>query len=268
MVEVRAAPESSAPPTYVERRPRGSPEAGSRHVPDSPPGPRDQATLEAEIEQRVQARIAGCTRRRPMYHPTKRALDLVVAVPVLVVALPLMALIALVIRLESGGPAVFRQRRVGQGGRTITFYKFRTMRSDARTRFPELYATSFTEADFQRGYYKPAADPRNTRFGAFIRKLTLDELPNLFNVVKGEVSLVGPRPELPEYLRFYRDDQLQKFTVPSGITGLAQVSGRNNLTIQEQIDADLTYVERCSLLEDVRLLTRTLVSVLGRVGAE
>jgi lipopolysaccharide/colanic/teichoic acid biosynthesis glycosyltransferase len=202
------------------------------------------------------------------YRFAKRTLDLVVAVAGLIVTAPVMAVVAVAIRLESPGPAVFRQRRVGRGGREFTFYKFRTMFADARERFPELYDYTFSRGELETMYYKPANDPRRTRVGAFLRRTTLDELPNLFNLLRGDVSLVGPRPELPEMVRYYRPDQLAKFSVQSGITGLAQVSGRNNLTVQEQIDLDVVYASRPTLWGDVRILGRTVVAVVRQIGAE
>jgi lipopolysaccharide/colanic/teichoic acid biosynthesis glycosyltransferase len=202
------------------------------------------------------------------YAFTKRALDITVAVVGLLVTAPIMVAIAVALRLESPGRAVFRQRRVGQDGREFSFYKFRTMFADAKERFPELYDYTFSEHEFSTMYYKPAKDPRNTRVGTFLRKTTLDELPNLFNVLMGQVSLVGPRPELPEIVRYYRPDQLAKFAVKSGITGLAQVSGRNRLTVQEQIDLDVAYACRPSLGFDLRILGRTVVAVVRQIGAE
>ena len=202
------------------------------------------------------------------YAGLKRTFDIVVGSAALVLSLPAIALIAVLIRMQSPGPPIFRQQRVVQGGRTITFYKFRTMYVDAPQRFPQLYAYDTTVDRFAASYYKPAEDPRNTPLGGRIRKLTLDELPNLFNVVRGEVSLVGPRPELPEYLAYYTDEQLLKFTVPAGITGLAQVSGRNELTVKAQIDADLDYVRRRSFWFDLHLIGRTVTAIVGRAGAQ
>jgi len=226
-------------------------------------------TLEDEIRRRVAEAIAAHPQRpRPVYELSKRTIDVVVAATLLFVTWPLIAALALIIRLESRGAAVFRQRRVGRDGEVLRFCKFRTMYTDARERFPELYDYTFTAEEFATSFYKPSVDPRNTPFGRALRTTTLDELPNLFNVLKGDVSLVGPRPELPELVRYYTPEQLLKFSVKSGITGLAQVSGRNNLTIQEQIAADLEYVERCSILYDLRLIGRTAVMVLKRVGAE
>jgi len=206
--------------------------------------------------------------RSVVYRVAKRTLDLAIGIPALLLSLPVQAVIAVVLRLESPGPAIFRQWRVGQDGRLIRFYKFRTMYIDARERFPEAYRYAFSDEEFQRKYYKPVQDARNTRFGAWLRRSTLDELPNLFNVVKGNVSLVGPRPELVEYVSYYTPRQLTKFTVKSGVTGLAQCAGRNTLSIQQQIEHDVEYVRRMSFWFDVRLLGRTFVAVLKREGAE
>jgi lipopolysaccharide/colanic/teichoic acid biosynthesis glycosyltransferase len=233
------------------------------------PAPNTDESIEAYIERRVAEVLASAdVRPRRIYEVTKRLLDVVVASTLLVITSPIIAVLSLIIRTESDGPAVFRQRRVGQHGKIIRFYKFRTMYVDAKERFPELYDYTFTEEQFRTSYYKPSVDPRNTPFGRQLRKTTLDELPNLFNVLKGDVSLVGPRPELPELIQYYTAAQLMKFSVKSGITGVAQTSGRNNLTIQQQIDADLEYVRRRSFLYDLRLIGRTLVMVVKRVGAE
>lgn len=233
------------------------------------PGPTDPALLEAEVLHLVTAALnARVVGSRRAYQVAKRTLDIAVSAVLLLVVLPVIAVLGLIIRIQSPGPALFRQRRVGRGGRVIRFYKFRTMYSDARERFPDLYDYTFTPEQFATSYYKPSVDPRNTPFGRALRKTTLDELPNLFNVIRGDVSLVGPRPELVELVRYYTPEQLLKFSVPSGVTGLAQVSGRNNLSIQQQIDLDLEYVRRRSFLYDLHLIARTAVMVIRRVGAE
>jgi lipopolysaccharide/colanic/teichoic acid biosynthesis glycosyltransferase len=224
--------------------------------------------LEAFVHRRIAAALAAApARRRPAYAAAKRVLDIAVAAALLALTAPVIAVVAVVIRVESPGPAVFRQRRVVRSGRVVWFYKFRTMYADARERHAELYEHRFGAAGFAGSYYKPADDPRNTPFGRALRRTTLDELPNLVNVLRGEVSLVGPRPELPGLVAFYTPDQLAKFSVKAGITGLAQVSGRNNLTIGEQIEADLEYVRRRSFTYDLWLLARTAWSVVARVGA-
>lgn len=204
---------------------------------------------------------------RPLYDAAKRALDLVVAAVLLVLLAPVMAIIAICIRLDSPGPVIFRQVRVGQGGRTFTFYKFRSMYADARERFPELFEVHCVDGQADTLFYKRPDDPRVTRVGRFLRMTSLDELPNLINVLRGEMSLVGPRPELLEFICYYRRDQLVKFSVRSGVTGHAQTSGRGTLSVQAQIEADLEYVARQSMWFDLVILMRTVKLVILGVGA-
>ena len=205
--------------------------------------------------------------RGPLFRAAKRTMDLTIGLPALILVAPVIALIALLIRLDSPGPAIFNQQRVGRNGELIRFYKFRTMYVDAQERFPELYEYEYTAEQLEHAYYKGQVDPRNTRMGGWLRKTTLDELPNLINVVRGNVSLVGPRPELKEMVRYYRPLELSKFTVKSGITGLAQCTGRNNLTVRQQIAADVRYVEDQSLWLDTKILFLTAWSVLRSEGA-
>ena len=205
--------------------------------------------------------------RGPLFRAAKRTMDLTIGLPALILVAPVIALIALLIRLDSPGPALFKQQRVGRNGVLIRFYKFRTMYVDAQERFPELYEYEYTAEQLEHAYYKGQVDPRNTRMGGWLRKTTLDELPNLINVVRGNVSLVGPRPELKEMVRYYRPLELSKFTVKSGITGLAQCTGRNNLTVRQQIAADVRYVEDQSLWLDTKILFLTAWSVLRSEGA-
>jgi lipopolysaccharide/colanic/teichoic acid biosynthesis glycosyltransferase len=203
----------------------------------------------------------------PRYRLMQRARDLVGGVALLVLTLPLQAAIAALVAADSPGPVIFRQLRVGEGGRLFVFYKFRTMYSDARERFPELYAYEYTADQVDTMTFKLPFDPRLTRVGRHLRRTSLDELPNLINVVRGEMSLVGPRPEIPEMVPYYRADQLAKFSVKPGLTGLAQVSGRNILRFQQTIAADLEYVQTRSLRLDLRLLAKTALVVLLRAGA-
>ena len=137
----------------------------------------------------------------------------------------------------------------------------------ARQRFPELYAYQFADGEFDQSFYKLADDPRNTRVGRWLRRTTLDELPNLLNVLAGDLSLVGPRPDLPELVRHYKSDELSCLTVKAGLTGLAQVSGRSLLTVRERLTLDQRYVANQSLALDVRILARTATVVLAREGA-
>lgn len=228
-----------------------------------------EETIEDQVRRRSRlAKVVVQPNPSPIYRFCKRGLDLLIAVPAVLLALPVIALMCLIIRIESPGPAIFRQYRVGQGGKLIKFYKFRTMYSDAKERWPELYQYRFNEDELENLYYKDEVDPRNTRFGAWIRRTTLDELPNLFNVVIGNVSLVGPRPELKEMVQYYTPEQLAKFSVKSGITGLAASTGRNKLTVVEQITADVEYVANQSMLFDIRIILRTAWKVLRGEGAE
>jgi lipopolysaccharide/colanic/teichoic acid biosynthesis glycosyltransferase len=201
------------------------------------------------------------------YAATKRTFDLIAGSLLLMLATPFILMLAIAIRIDSPGPAVFSQERIGRGGRRFVFHKFRTMWIDARERLPELYTYRFTADEIERMYFKHADDPRLTRFGRVLRRTSLDELPNLINVVKGDMSLVGPRPEIPEMVTYYHDDQLQKFWVKPGVTGLAQINGRNILRFQQTIAFDLEYVAGRSLLLDLKILAKTPLVVFRMWGA-
>lgn len=196
-----------------------------------------------------------------------RTLDIVVSACALLIGLPVMLLLALMIRIDTPGPALFRQQRVGRGGRPFTFYKFRTMYADARKRFPELYYYQYSDQEVQTLCFKLKNDPRLTPVGRWLRRTTLDELPNFINVLRGEMSLVGPRPEIPEMLPYYSEQQLRKFAVKPGATGLAQINGRGHLTLQQTIAFDLEYCERRSLGLDLWVLLMTVKACLFGKGA-
>lgn len=201
------------------------------------------------------------------YAIAKRVTDVVVSALLIVLTLPVMFLLWLLVRLDSRGPAIFRQDRVGKDGRVFRFYKFRTMYVDARERFPDLYAYDYSPEDVETMFFKLPHDPRLTRVGRRLRRTSLDELPNLLCVLLGRMTLVGPRPEIPEMVAYYSDAQLAKFSVKPGLTGLAQVSGRNILRFQETIAADLTYVENRSFRHDIVILLRTVKAVILMMGA-
>lgn len=191
----------------------------------------------------------------------KRGFDVVVAAVVLaVLAVPLL-LVALAIKVTSRGPAMFRQERVGLGGEPFTLYKFRTMRVGAED---ELTQALGGEAGV---YYKPKVDPRVTPLGRFLRRYSVDEFPQLLNVFKGDMSLVGPRPQVPLEVQQYDAALRRRLLVKPGLTGLWQVSGRNDLPLDESVRLDLYYVENWTLLSDVGLLGRTFRAVLRREGA-
>ena len=174
----------------------------------------------------------------------KRLLDLAVTIPALVLLAPVLALVTLLVRLKLGAPVLFRQERAGRHGRPFTLIKFRTM-TDARDEQGELLADA----------------ERLTPFGRFLRRASLDELPQLVNVLRGEMSLVGPRPLYPAYLAQYTPEQNRRHDVPPGITGLAQVRGRNASLFSERLRHDVEYVDTLSLWLDCRILLRTVYLV-------
>jgi lipopolysaccharide/colanic/teichoic acid biosynthesis glycosyltransferase len=172
-----------------------------------------------------------------------RALDVTVAVAALAVTAPLMALAAVAIRLESRGPVLYRQRRVGRHGQPFQLWKLRTMVPKAET--------------MGAGVYVLEGDPRITRVGRMLRRFSLDELPNLVNVLRGEMAIVGPRPTVQEQVDRYTERQRRRLEVKPGITGWAQVNGRTSLPWPERIELDVWYVEHRSLWLDLRILAKT-----------
>jgi len=185
-------------------------------------------------------------------YPGKRVLDVTVAGGALIVSAPLLALAALLIRLESPGHPIYRQRRVGRDGRPFEVYKLRTMVAGAEV--------------MGAGLAVDAGDERITRVGALLRRGSIDELPNLVNVVLGEMSLVGPRPTVQVQVDRYTEHQRRRLTVRPGITGWAQVHGRASLPWHERIELDLFYIEHASLRLDLRILWLTARMVLGGQG--
>jgi lipopolysaccharide/colanic/teichoic acid biosynthesis glycosyltransferase len=179
----------------------------------------------------------------------KRAFDVVVSLALLIVLAPLLLATALGVRLSSPGPAIFAQTRAGRGGRPFTLYKFRSM-----------HIAPATSIETSRH------DPRVFRFGRFIREFHIDELPQLWNVLVGDMSLVGPRPTVPEQVARYTSRERGRLRVRPGLTGLAQVSGNNELPWERRIEVDLEYVRRAGLRTDLAILARTVRTVLRREG--
>jgi lipopolysaccharide/colanic/teichoic acid biosynthesis glycosyltransferase len=196
-----------------------------------------------------------------------RLVEVCVVSIALIVLSPLALFIALIIRLGTPGPALFRQERVGLNLKPFLFCKFRTLYADARERFPKLYSYKYTQDQISILKFKLEKDPRVTPQGEWLRRSTLDELPNFWNVLTGEMALVGPRPEIPEMLPYYKGEMLKKFSVRPGITGLAQVSGRGRLTFLETVRYDLEYVEHRSQWLDLKILYLTVIKIFLRDGA-
>jgi exopolysaccharide biosynthesis polyprenyl glycosylphosphotransferase len=193
----------------------------------------------------------------------KRATDLVITSVGLVVISPLLLLIALAIKLQDGGPVIFKQTRVGRGGELFTMLKFRSMVTDAEARRQDLQALN----EGNGALFKLSHDPRITRLGRFLRAFSLDELPQLFNVLGGSMSLVGPRPHLAEEIALMPREAVRRSLVTPGLTGLWQISGRSNLGVEDSIRLDLRYVENWSLALDLLIMLKTASAVLARRGA-
>jgi lipopolysaccharide/colanic/teichoic acid biosynthesis glycosyltransferase len=234
----------------------------------------------------------------------RRALDIAVSLAGLAISSPLLLVLAILVKWDSRGPVLFRQTRIGRDrrskrsrasfserrsgdsfGQPFTLYKFRTMYVDARERFPELYRYSYSNEEltsipikllvgqksgkFDRSKGGPPlpVDPRVTPLGHFLRRTSLDELPNLFNVLKGDMHLVGPRPDIVANIRYYTPAELEILRAKPGVTGLAQIKGRGHLTFKETNAYDLEYMRQRSLWTDVKILLRTIPTLVKREGA-
>ncbi len=205
----------------------------------------------------------------------KRVVDLVIATTVVIVFSPLFLVIALLIKIFSPGPVLFRQIRAGKDGKPFTFYKFRTMRQDTDDTLHREYATNFIggkelrlrDERTDRKVYKMPNDPRVTSIGRILRRTSLDELPQLFNVIKGDMSLVGPRPPIAYELTIYKEWHKRRLRIKPGITGLWQVSGRSSVPFHEMVLLDLYYINRWNLFLDFEIMLKTIPVVLSGKGA-
>jgi exopolysaccharide biosynthesis polyprenyl glycosylphosphotransferase len=193
----------------------------------------------------------------------KRFLDIAIAGSVLVLLAPALAVVAVLVRLTSKGPAIFRQTRVGVNGRTFSLYKFRSMYADAN----DVKGRLMDRNEMSGPVFKIKRDPRVTRVGGLLRRYSIDELPQLWNVLKGDMSLVGPRPPLPEEVKSYTGWQRRRLSVKPGITCLWQVFGRNEVDFEKWMELDLQYINQWSLALDVKILLRTIPAVLMARGA-
>ncbi len=193
----------------------------------------------------------------------KRAIDIVGALVGLALTWPIMLLIALAIKLDSPGPVLFKQTRIGENGKPFTIYKFRSMVANAEQLLPQL-----VDVDrLAEPAFKLKDDPRRTRVGKFLRRWSLDELPQLFNVLKGDMSLVGPRPEMDWLVARYTPEQRRRLAVKPGLTGPVQVNGRADLSFEQRLAMELDYIENYSLWKDIKILVKTLPEVIRGNGA-
>lgn len=211
-------------------------------------------------------------RYRTSYRIAKRTMDLVIALLALPVALPLMALCALAIHLDSPGPALFAQQRVGKGGRRFRMYKFRTMDHNLDESTHKVFMRAYVNGDIGKNgtgkvTYKPFQNSQLTRVGRILRKTSLDELPQIINVLKGEMSLVGPRPNVPWEVEEYHGWHKERLEVLPGISGLAQVRGRSGISFDSIVKYDIEYIEKQSLKLDLQIMWWTILSVINGHGA-
>ncbi len=201
--------------------------------------------------------------KRIRYAYSKRLFDISFSIVLLLLAAPVFALVALGIKLTSRGPVLFKQVRVGRGGKHFVFYKFRSMCVDAEQMRQQL--EHLNEADGP--VFKIAHDPRITRFGAYIRKYSLDELPQFINIVKGDMSIVGPRPPLPCEVGLYSETHLQRLAIRPGLTCFWQIRGRNNIRFEQWMELDMEYIETMSFWQDLKIILLTIPAVLTGSGA-
>lgn len=193
----------------------------------------------------------------------KRIFDFILSLIGIIILSPILLIVFIAIKLDSKGPAIFKQVRVGKDGKEFKIYKFRTMIVNAeKKRELELDPENLDKFVFQS-----KSDNRITKVGGFLRKTSLDELPQLFNVLIGNMSLVGPRPEIPDVVKFYPESYKQRLKVVPGITGLAQVSGRGEIELGKTVGYDLTYIKNFSVLYDLKILFKTFAAVFKHDGA-
>ena len=207
-----------------------------------------------------------------IFNKLKHAFDAVAVVPMLFLLLPFFAVIGIAVKLNSSGPVFYKARALGKNGRSFTLYKFRSMYADSDSEIHKNYVTSFINGSFgeetrDSEVFKMTADQRITSVGKFLRNLSLDELPQLINILKGEMSLVGPRPCLPYEYEAYKDWHKKRLSIRPGITGIWQVAGRSAVSFEDMVLLDLYYIYNRSLLTDVNILYETIFSVLAKQGA-
>ena len=213
----------------------------------------------------------AATAYRPGHEAAKRTVDIVLSLVLIIIVAPLLLFLGCLVRSMSAGPALFRQERLGRDKQPFTMLKLRTMQVDNDDRVHRDYVASLLSADGAaaaagNGLFKLDGDPRVTRLGGWLRRTSLDELPQLLNVLRGDMSLVGPRPVLPWEARLFGEPYQQRFAVKPGITGLWQVSGRSRLSMRKALELDVEYVARRGFFFDVAILARTLPAVF-RGGA-
>ena len=216
----------------------------------------ERSTLEETVQRRVKPKVIT-------YRKRKRLLDIFGSMFLIVVLSPLMLVIAALVKWTSRGPVFYSSKRIGLCGRVFDFYKFRSMYSDADARLPDVLESNEKDGPI----FKMQNDPRITRVGRFLRRTSLDELPQLLNVFRGDMSLVGPRPPLPKEVEKYDEYAMERLSVRPGMTCYWQIMGRSNLTFEMWMELDHRYLEEMSVLTDLKILLKTPLAVLKGDGA-
>ncbi|KEH86317.1 MULTISPECIES: sugar transferase [Clostridium] len=202
-------------------------------------------------------------KRKKFQFGVKRLMDIILSLIGIIILIPIYLIVFIAIKVDSKGPAIFKQVRVGKDNKNFKIFKFRTMVVNAEKK-REL---NIENVDIENFVFQSKSDNRITKVGAFLRKTSLDELPQLFNVLMGDMSLVGPRPEIPDVVKFYPPEYAQRLLVLPGITGLAQISGRGEIELGKTVYFDLTYIKKFSVGYDMEILIKTVLSVFKREGA-
>jgi lipopolysaccharide/colanic/teichoic acid biosynthesis glycosyltransferase len=220
------------------------------------------SSADTRLVIRVSSDVAS-SRRATIWHGAKRAVDVALASVLLLISAPLLVVAAVLVRLDSPGPVFFRQLRIGRNGARFRVIKLRTMGHGVSPEAHRAYIARLAAGAVEDGELKKLVDdPRVTRVGRILRRTSIDELPQLFNVLAGDMSIVGPRPALDYELEHYRDDHFDRFLVRPGITGLWQVSGRNELGFSEMLELDAEYARTAGPLRDAEIILRTPLAVL------
>lgn len=211
----------------------------------------------------IKSRIMDELNKKKFKFAVKRTFDIIFALLLLILLNPLFIFIIVWIKLDSEGEVIFKQTRIGINNKDFVIFKFRTMIKNA----DKMYIKKIEQENLKNFVFQDKDDARITKSGKFLRKTSLDELPQLLNIVKGEMSLIGPRPEIPDIVRLYSDYDSIRLLVKPGVTGLAQVNGRGNLELGETIAYDVEYVNKFSLFLDLKIFIKTFKAVFTREGA-
>lgn len=219
--------------------------------------------MDYNLELKDKINIKECIGKR-IYNFVKRLADFILASIALIVFSPLFLIVSVLIRLDSKGPIIFGHDRIGLNGKKFKIYKFRSMVPNAKEVFDNF--TKEQKEEFEKNF-KLDNDPRITKIGDFLRCTSLDELPQLLNIIKGEMSIVGPRPIIDEEIKKYGQDFQKAFSVKVGLTGYWQANGRSNTPYEERVKMDIHYVDNRSLIFDIKIILKTVISVIKKDGA-